>query len=508
MKNWVVSDIRWASVSDLKLPFWVDWNKKNPLPSHFWQRIWEYPYVALQIPSSDKSLDIGGNAANVPFEDNSFDYTFSISAVEETPDLFAVIKEMIRLARHRVVITINVSDKPDSPYLPLYILRELEEFLGVHIPRLPHEPLNSVSPVLEEFGQQCDEEFRHIRVLGFTLDSRDVPKSVAILVPHWESWQFLKPCLEAVQQNRNEALVEKVYVLDDASADGSFEKAQETFKDDKNIEFHRFERPNRSTEPDVGLLFDNALKFVNEQYIVTIDADTFPLSKDWITFPIWLLETYGCSSVGSDTGSSVAYIPQATSRSWWQTYTGDWRGYWITGGLFDNDVFTVANNMYHVMRTALAKVVSESVGFTMATGTADRYPYLPGRCDNGVAASHFIDLNRMGPKFNIPLTTYIGLTPHDGAFGQNYAGLVFHFALSARALSQTRRDVADAGEPFMYWVSRLQEYEGLHSKCLKEMIEASTHFQPGGYDGSVPISWYEREYAYIQRLFERFRRQS
>ncbi|MEW5784284.1 MAG: glycosyltransferase [Bacillota bacterium] len=543
MKNWTVSDIRWANSNDLRLPLWINWNKQNTLPDYFWQRIWEYPYVASRIPSSGKALDVGGtypfvlfpnfpntisvdcrnlnevdhplhagkwpaeklvvcDAAKVTFADNSFDYVFSVSAVEEMPDLCAVINEMIRLARYRVVITMDVSD---TLGVPLYRLRELEEFLGVRIPLLPPDTLRSTSPVLKEFSQQIKEEYKHIRVLGFTLDARDHPRSIAVLLPHWESWPFLKPCLETIRQNRHENLNEKVYVLDDASADGSFEKAMEAFKGDPGIEFHRIDRPNKH-EPDIGLLLDYGLKLVKEQYVAAIDADLFPLSQDWLAFPIRLLETYGCSSVGLDTGLSVPYLSQDQINTWWQTYAGKWIGYWTNGGIFDNEVFTCTNNLYRIMPTALAKVVSETIGFTRASGVSGREPYLSG-CDSGVAANHFIDINRLGPKFNIPLTSYIGLTPRDGAFGQNIGGLVFHFALSTRALSRTRREVADAGETYRYWVNRLQEYQGLDSACLKEMIEASTHFQPGGYDGSVPVSWYEREFAYIQKLLEKYRRQ-
>jgi glycosyltransferase involved in cell wall biosynthesis len=541
MQNWTVSDIRWANLGDLRLPLWVNWNRQNPLPDYFWQRIWEYPYVASRIPASGKALDIGGtypfvlfpnfpqavsvdcrnlneidhplhagkwpaeklvicDAAKVPFAGNSFDYAFSVSAVEEMPDLFAVITEMIRLARYRVVITMDVSD---TLGVPLSRLRELAGFLGVRIPLLPPDALRSTSPVLKEFGQQIKEDYKHIRVLGFTLDARDRPRSIAVLLPHWESWPFLKPCLETIRQHRNENLIEKVYVLDDASADGSFEQAMETFKDDPGIEFHRIDRPNKH-EPDVGMLLDRGLKLVKEQYVAAIDADLFPLCKDWLAFPIWLLETYNCSSAGLDTGLSVPYLSQDKSNTWWQTYEGKWTGYWTNGGLFDNEVFTCTNNLYRIMPTALAKVVSETIGFTRASGISGREPYLSG-CDSGVAANHFIDINRLGPKFNIPLTSYIGLTPRDGAFGQNISGLVFHFALSTRALSRTRREVADAGETYLYWVKRLQEYKGLDSACLTEMIEASTHFQPGGYDGSVPVSWYQREYAYMQKLLEKYR---
>src|SRR5208337_2631386 len=132
MKDWVVTDIRWANLRDLDLPFWKKWNKENPLPQGFWQRIWEYPYLCSKIPSRERSLDIGGtypdilfknfpnslsvdnrdlnnlnhplhlgkwpkdrliiaDAANIPVENNTFDYVFSISAIEEMPHTFEVL---------------------------------------------------------------------------------------------------------------------------------------------------------------------------------------------------------------------------------------------------------------------------------------------------------------------------------------------------------------------------------------------------------------------------------
>ena len=77
----------------------------------------------------------------------------------------------------------------------------------------------------------------------------------------------------------------------------------------------------------------------------------------------------------------------------------------------------------------------------------------------------------MGPKFNIPLTSYIGLTPRDGAFGQNISGLAFHFALSTRALSRSRKEVDNPGEYFRDWIGRIQESEGLDSEIIREMAE-------------------------------------
>lgn len=561
MKDWVVTDIRWANLRDLDLPFWKKWNKENPLPQGFWQRIWEYPYLCSKIPSRERSLDIGGtypdilfknfpnshsvdnrdlnnlnhplhlgkwpedrliiaDAANIPVENNTFDYVFSISAIEEMPHTFEVLKEMIRIAKYRVLVTLDISDKLG---LPLVKLRKLEKFLNIKTPLLPTDALHSSHKVLKQYHQKKRPEYDHIRVLGFTIDSRDSPKSVGIIIPHWNSWPFLKICIENIQKNKNPTLTETTYVIDDSSDDGSYEKAQDYFRNDSSIQFHQVYRKSKKDDADVGYLLDHGVGIIQEQYVAMIDADIIPISPDWLSFPIWLQEKYNCSSVGLDTGLSSCYIHRIRSQNWWQPY----EGYVTYGGLYDNQWFSCTNNLYRVMNSTLAKVVSESIGFTRDCPNRSsilnkiyrkgkdflrlsflnkRYPYFPGCEDNGVAANHFIDINAFGPKFNIPLTSYIGVTPNDGTFGQNISGLIFHFALSTRALSTERREVSDAGYDYNYWVNRM--HEQFDDQLVHDLIAASKLFKESWFSPTLSASWYEQELHYIQQLIEGYHRES
>jgi SAM-dependent methyltransferase len=563
VKAWAVTDARWASLRDLALPFWRDWNRRNPLPPSFWQRVWEYPYVASRVPAGSASIDIGGtypmvlfpswpnaisvdirdlneldhplhaglwpkekllvaDASRIPLDDDAFPYAFSVSSLEEMPDPLAVLEEMLRLARHRVVVTLDVSD---SLGLPRERLHELEELLGFQAPDIPADALTSVSPALQELGQSPNPEYRHIRVLGLTLDARETPKSVAILIPHWESWHFLDGCIEAIDRNRTPGIDGRIYVLDDASSDGSFELATAKYGGRADIELMQITRPNRN-DADVGFLLDRGLERVAEQYVATIDADLYPLSPDWLAFPIWLLERYGYSTVGVDTGLSNAYASGDSDYLWWQPDDG----YLPGAGRYDNDWFTHINNFFRVMPTALAAVVSEQVGFSRAplepatTGAPasslrakvgrrrtkpepkpETAAYRPPRGDNGVAASHFVDVNRLGAKFNVPLTSSIGLTPSDGAFGQNVCGLAFHFALSTRALSRERREVADAGSEYQAWVDRIVSNDGIDQSLLQELVAASDRPRAGDdNNGTVPAAWFEAQRAHIDALRERF----
>lgn len=563
MDKWVVTDIRWANAGDLALPYWKIWNTRNPLPKGFWQRIWEYPYVNSRIPGSGNILDIGGtypdilfknfpsaisvdirdlnqldhpmhrgkwpegrliisDASAIPVENNSFDYVMSISAIEEMPSWQEVLKEMLRIARYRIVVTMDVSDKLG---LPLECLRDLEKFLGVPIPPIPNDPLHSASNEIKRFHQSKDPYYDHIRVLAFTIDARENPSSIGIIIPHWNSWDFLRLCLESIQNNRNPILRENVYVIDDTSDDGSYEQATEYFRSDDKIHFIRQERPNKKWEPDVGLLLDYGLTYVKEQYTAMIDADIVALSPDWLAFPIWLIERYNCSSVGFDSGLSAAYRLRVTNRRWWMPREGYippadiYHGFLPRAGLYDNEWFSCTNNLYRIMPTGLAKVVSESIGFTRNTRIPPTllnkgimkvreltpitfpwlyYPYMMGGADNGVAANHFIDVNHLGPKFNIPLTGCIDLTPGEGSFGQNISGLIFHFALSTRALSSERREVDDAGSSFYHWVEEIRKSNYLRD-IIGRMIEASKNFP----DESKSDN-YQKQYHYILECMKEY----
>lgn len=564
MKNWQITDLRWATIDDLKLPHWQNWNESNPLPSGFWQRIWEYPYATLHIPQAKNIIDVGGtypfvlfpnwpdaisldirdlnkedhallkgkwpkgkllisNATNIPRAANSFDYAMSISAIEEMPNTVKVLKEMIRVAKHRVVVTMDVSEELGVNRL---LMRELEEFLGISLPPIPHNVLRSDDDRITSSGQSIVPEYKHIRVLGIVIDANESVKDVGILIPHWESYAFADACIKSLIKHQTKQIKQHIYLLDDNSNDGSYQKLKNKYQKNKSISFFQIKRADHNQVPNVGRVLDVGLTYVKEQYVAMLDADTVALSPEWISFPIKILDQYKCSSVGLDTGLSSAYRRLDQSKAgWWQPESG----YSIQGGYYDNNWFTVTNNLYRVMRTATAKVVSQQIGFSRGPSINQNYlsllknwfvsklgfnyhpqfnprhPYLPYDCDNGVAANHFIDINRMGGKFNIPLTSYIGLTDKDGAFGQNISGLLFHFALSTRALSQKRREVTSPGKEYNSWVEQINKAGLISDSLLSQMVEKSKIFKKGGYDQSIPKEWYVIEYKYITKLLKKLR---
>lgn len=481
MKKWITTDIKWAENSDLKLPFWKNFEKTG---DNFEK--WAIPYLFSKLPLSEKLTTFVSSKSEKSlvkysrlFSDqsntNENNYGFAIFRAETPDEISGICANIISRSKYRSIFVFELSD---TNGIPANFLRQIEETFKIKVPPIPQS--SSAFPR------------KDTRILTLTVDSRDEKPSVAIMIPHWNSWVFLRPCLEYIKKYRNPDITEKVYVLDDTSTDGSFEKAKEYFKNDKEIEFIQISRINKNYSADIGLLLDEGLKHVQEEYVAMIDADLFPINIDWLLFPIKILNDYNCCSVGMDSGLSNSYKNLA-NFSFWETHDE-----WLpSAGLKDNQQYTHTNNLYRLMRTSTAKVVSENIGFTRCDFRSSliekiifhvrrrflfwfpyrkRWPYFPGGEDNGVAANHFMDINRMGPKFNIPITGYLGHTPKDGVFGQNIAGLVFHFALSTRALSSERREISDAGEAFNFWVNKLTS-EGISDENIGEMIEESSKIE-------------------------------
>jgi len=580
MKDFKVTGIRWANWGDLELPLFKLWNKDNPLPPRFWQRIWEYPFLVSHVPKNSSCLDVGGtypfvlfknfpqvisvgirnlnasdhplhkglwptgqpvtaDAHTLPFKDDMFDFSFCISALEEMSDPLSVVQEILRVTREKVVITIDISETLGMPW---EMLTKLSRLLRCRIPPVPSDRLISSDARLHYFGMAPKSEYEHIRVLGIVIeDDEPTHRTCGIIIPHWESYQFLQMSIKKVKENKNDMVPHHIYIVDDDSKDGSFEKIQESWGNDPDVTIMQAHRPNKDV-PDVGSLLDIAVQKVKERYVCTIDADVFPISPHWLSFPIHLIEKYDCASVGSDVGLSLSYLmlsPRCPGK--WQNRDGYLPGF----SLFDNENFTCTNNFYRVMKSSLAKIASEQVGYArrvalpsairqallspVSQKVLQRIPmyvqlrlgqlfymalepmhrarrvarsrrhgpqasddWFPQGCDNGVAANYFIDVNKLGPKFSIPITSWVGGTPRDGPFGQNLCGLIFHFALSTRALSRFRREVADAGPSYARYAQDILTTgftDELLDQLLSQCIFRDAYWDFAG-GRPLPLSWY------------------
>lgn len=560
MKAYRVTKAKWANWRDLELPFYRQWNGENPLSATAWQGIWEHPFVALEIPARQPCLAMGGfdpidlcrcfpkalsvdfrplddphlqeiskeqplqnqpaiqRASTIDMQNDSCDYSFSIGAGGRIRCHLDALREQLRITRRKALITFDISDVGG---LSAQELVELKSFLDFDLPAMPSDCVVSDDPRLKRWGITPTHRDNHIRILALVIEPVEAKTDCGIIIPHWESYAFAKAAIRHIRKQENELVRQCIYLIDDNSKDGSFERLQAEFGADEDIRLWQVERQDDQIA-NVGSLLDSALTQVNERYVCMLDADAFPISPHWLSFPIWLIERYGCSAVGCDTGLSNAYLPNRFTH--WQNN----QGYQSAFGLYDNENFICINNFYRVMKTSIAQVVAEKAGFARRGRDVKgikgffyrirrRYKRLRRRllpyfgkvidltleladADNGVIANCFMDLNRMGPKFNLPILSWVGLTPKDGVFGQNICDLLFHFALSTRALSRCRREVTDSGVEFQRYAERILS-EGFTDALLMELIRRQ-ELRAGGYDGSIPKSWYEKARVGMQKELE------
>ena len=318
--------------------------------------------------------------------------------------------------------------------------------------------------------------------VAFVLDpiSRKADLSnLTIMIPHWESFGFLRLCLWSIEKYYSETGLQ-VLVLDDFSSDETYKKIQ-TLCSTYNASLIRIERVNRKKVADVGMLLDIGLTHISTKYVCMLDADTIHTSSNTYEIPLELLRKKSVVSVGLDTGLGASYHT---------------KGIWKELNLYPYDVSypqsqTVTNNLFRIMRTSDALAVAQTAKFSrqvesrklqdqagrivrkLMSKTGNQslidfsrrviqlpifnssHPNMPPTGDNGVSANYWMTKNEMGLKVNIPIQSYGLMTPTDGICFQNIGNSLIHIALSTRALSSTRREVNNAGSEFYDAVSEI-----------------------------------------------------
>jgi SAM-dependent methyltransferase len=546
--------LRYACSDDLRRPHWKKVNQKFSYPHWFWSRVWEYPFASLYVPNNSRSvLDIGGtypdflfklfphalsvdardlrrekvlnlhgskwpngrlalgNFYDLPYEDSSFDYTFSISAFEETPDPIRCIKEALRVAKHRSVITLDVSNLYGCS---LHQFEELIQWLKPANTLKANVPLTSSFTGLTAFGIRPINSLPHtdIRVVGLIIDKIPENPKVSILIPHWNSSNLLKACISSIDRLDLPCNVE-ILVGDDGSCDNELSDASILKPVNPRIECFRvipFCRTNASWDADVGQVLDflSSQISLDSTFTLMLDADTLALNSDFLSLPIKLLQLTASSVVGMD--SDLA-----------DSYRSEFKSILSSLGLpiGEAEKFKIVNNLYRFMFSADFKIASNAVGFSrgfplcparfsssrIAQRCIDKVlsrlglPPLDGNLhkgsDNGVRAMAFLALNHKSFASNIPITAYRAYASEAGGIvGQLIGSSLYHLALSTRALSLFRREIKDTTPEYM---NLYDEFTSISSESLTRL--ASLDF----YSSSGSPSYSSAKINENRKLFEK-----
>jgi hypothetical protein len=249
--------------------------------------------------------------------------------------------------------------------------------------------------------------------------------SCTVLIPHVDTPYYLKVCLEQVRKYRHPEVEQKVIVVDqsgNSTCKDSFESADVCVVQAPRI--------------DAGYPIDLGAKMADTDYFCTLDCDAFPIHRNWLRYPIALIEKYGFSFVGNNTGLDQSYK--------------------------DKGAFFHINNYFRVSKTSVVKDLSEVVGF-MRVGNRHKVGYHPKdtswgdlACDNGVVAQWYADQKGYGPKISLPVTSHVGCTPKMGIYGMVVDDLVFHM-------------VFGYGQE---WIADMQDVLGSDYLALREKMMA------------------------------------
>jgi FkbM family methyltransferase len=188
---------------------------------------------------------------------------------------------------------------------------------------------------------------------------------------------------------------------------------------------------------------------IDSEYICSMDVDTFPISDDWLSFPIKLLEQYDLTWVGLRAEIESAY----------------------------NLHYFHMGECYRIGRTNDFKLLSENVGWAQIKGEGFR--------DNAVMAHSWEDANFKHKKLSLPVTGRIGLTLTEGEYGRVIGNIAMHFCLAFTSTLHLRRE-KNVGGDYLSWEKKIKTLDP--DTVVKEIMDAvkySSSLQPLQYwDGS------------------------
>lgn len=299
--------------------------------------------------------------------------------------------------------------------------------------------------------------------------------TVTVVIPYVEEYHFLVASLREVNRRKHPQVEVEICVVDQSGTDELNAVCAE-HPNVKHIKTHRV---------DAGYPIDLVARQASGQYLCSLDADAFPISNKWLYLPIRLIEDFGLSFVGKQTGLHLAY-----------KYAGN---------------FFHLNNYYRVCKSSIARDLSERVGFCRyynrdKTGLIYREPaetFRPSDCDNGVVAQWYSDMHRYGPKVSLAMNKILGMTLEMGVFGMVIDDLVFHmvFGFGREWIKDMDKTL---GPDYLGWKARIMK-DGLTGAMVEEICGSLKNHHPFTereyWDGGNAMSLSSQD-AIFQRIEE------
>lgn len=127
--------------------------------------------------------------------------------------------------------------------------------------------------------------------------------SCTIVVPHVDTPFYLKFCLEQVERYRHPDVAQRVIVVDQSAVTPDARHLPGTVE------------VVRAPAVDAGYPIDLAARMADTEFFCSLDCDAFPIHRNWLRYPIALIEEYGFSFVGNNTGLENSYKDKGPSST-------------------------------------------------------------------------------------------------------------------------------------------------------------------------------------------------
>lgn len=281
----------------------------------------------------------------------------------------------------------------------------------------------------------------------------------SIVIPHVNTLYFLKFCVEQIRKYRHPEVGQEIIICDQSS-EPVFDEIRSLYGQDPQIQLVRLPKSSH------GYAIDMGVKNAKHGFFCTLDSDAFPIHRNWLYLPLRLMDKYGFSSVGHDSGMAMSYRQKGE--------------------------FIHLGNDFHITRTDLAIQLSETVGF-MRPEEWERFGFIPKDnswgndwADSGVVAQWYSDQKKLGDKLSLKLTSYVGHVKSGGIFGLVYEDLVFHLGYgSAEVYLQNLNEMLGSD----FWMQRENmRIAGVSEPLIRSLIENSFKVQEQRTINGQPIN--------------------
>jgi hypothetical protein len=269
-------------------------------------------------------------------------------------------------------------------------------------------------------------------------------RKVTICIPVCFEFEFLKGSINQIMKCKHPEIEYEIIICDQTSQEMS-KMIHDQFSHYSEIKIVKIPRI------DAGYPIDVASRMATGQYFCTLDSDAFPISGLWLYLPVRLIEEFGFSFIGKESGLHYSYKDSL------------------------GDYFHI-NNYYRVSKTEVARKISQEIGFIRSQNRNNPLVQLeysqsfPIECDNGVLAQWWSDKFQMGPKLSLMMDKIIGKTPQLGVWGMIIDDLVFHMVFG-----QTNEEcgIQSLGQDYVNMSKKINQF-GLTEEVISELVSMST----------------------------------